>query len=540
MKQIRGLLTGLALSLLASTAQAAVCGTSITWQNNPGGSPATQNFGGNLVSSLNYGCNVIVDPVTPTQALAIDANGRIGVNNFPSVFPLNATPSLANGNGVVLSTSAGVAVDATHGSYSNLLQGNAVLSISNPLFFEQADGSGNILGLTAHPVKIDPTGTTTQPVSGTVTANAGSGTFAVALPTSPAIASGSGVILEQGSTPAVLSATNGLYTNILQTNALLSSSNPLPTETTDAAGHILGVPATPLQVSLANTASNSTNVGVNAAAVGGQALGAATQWGTAPSGSTYVAPVNANVLNTTLAVTQSAGPWTTNLTQEGGTSLTAPALLNDAVTNPIPFYAAAFNLGYDSTAGSWVRQLTFHSNPGVTEVSDPLNAVGHPDYVAPGTGAVFSTNPGTAANWGVGATGSGVPANAQYTGVASSGNLVGLIQADKSVAINVSTATTTQLVALGAGAKIYVTSYDFTNGTSTADNVTLEYGTGTNCGTGTTTLTGAYATGPAPASAGISKGGGLGPVLVVPAGNALCILTSAAAQISGSVSYTQF
>jgi hypothetical protein len=32
----------------------------------------------------------------------------------------------------------------------------------------------------------------------------------------------------------------------------------------------------------------------------------------------------------------------------------------------------------------------------------------------------------------------------------------------------------------------------------------------------------------------------LGPVLIVPTGNALCALTSAAVQMSGSVSYTQF
>jgi len=68
-------------------------------------------------------------------------------------------------------------------------------------------------------------------------------------------------------------------------------------------------------------------------------------------------------------------------------------------------------------------------------------------------------------------------------------------------------------------------------------NITFEYGTGTNCGTGTTVLTGAYNL---TAQAGIAKGNGLGPVLVVPASNALCVLTSAAVQMSGSVAYTQF
>jgi hypothetical protein len=145
------------------------------------------------------------------------------------------------------------------------------------------------------------------------------------------------------------------------------------------------------------------------------------------------------------------------------------------------------------------------------------------------------SNPGTAANWGVGATGSAAPANAVLQGAVSAGNLTGLIQADSSAAINVSTATTTQLVALSSGKKIYVTSFDVVAGGT--GNITFEYGTGSNCGTGTTILTGAYNL---TAQSGLSKGSGLGPVLVVPAGNALCVLTTAAVQMSGSISYTQY
>lgn len=107
--------------------------------------------------------------------------------------------------------------------------------------------------------------------------------------------------------------------------------------------------------------------------------------------------------------------------------------------------------------------------------------------------------------------------------------------ADSSVAINVSTAATVQLVALSAGKRIYVTSYDvIAAGTG---NVTFVYGTGSNCGTGTTPLTGAYNL---TAQAGIAKGNGYGSVLVVPAGNALCVTNSAAVQMSGSVAYAQY
>lgn len=148
-------------------------------------------------------------------------------------------------------------------------------------------------------------------------------------------------------------------------------------------------------------------------------------------------------------------------------------------------------------------------------------------------------NPGTAANWGIGAPAAAPPANAQYigavTGGATGGDLVGVIQANASVAINISTATTTQLIALSAGRAIYVTGWDVVAGG--AGNITLEYGTGTACATGTTVLTGAYNLA---ANGGLARGTGIGPILFVPAGDALCALTSAAVQYSGAVSYAQF
>jgi hypothetical protein len=133
-----------------------------------------------------------------------------------------------------------------------------------------------------------------------------------------------------------------------------------------------------------------------------------------------------------------------------------------------------------------------------------------------------------------------VPGSTTITGSLPAGSAtIGAVtnpnQATASVAINVSTATTTQLVALSSGKAIYVSAWDVT--VLAADNITLEYGTGSNCGTGTTTLTGAYQF---PAGGGISKGSGIAPVLFVPASNALCILTSANTQASGSVSYVQF
>jgi hypothetical protein len=107
--------------------------------------------------------------------------------------------------------------------------------------------------------------------------------------------------------------------------------------------------------------------------------------------------------------------------------------------------------------------------------------------------------------------------------------------ANSSVAINVSTATTTQLVAISGSTKVYVTSFDVIAGGT--GNITFVYGTGASCGTGTTSLTGAYNL---VAQAGIAKGDGSGAILVTPSGQALCVTTSAAVQMSGSVSFQQF
>lgn len=107
--------------------------------------------------------------------------------------------------------------------------------------------------------------------------------------------------------------------------------------------------------------------------------------------------------------------------------------------------------------------------------------------------------------------------------------------ASNSVAISVAAATTTEILALVTGKRIYVTSFDFM--AAGTNNVKLVYGTGTNCGTGTTDLTGAY---PLIAQAGISKGNGLGAILFLPVSNALCITASGSGQVSGSISFVQY
>ena len=109
-----------------------------------------------------------------------------------------------------------------------------------------------------------------------------------------------------------------------------------------------------------------------------------------------------------------------------------------------------------------------------------------------------------------------------------------LLQATASAAVSTSSAATLQVVAASGSTVIRVMQWQLV--TTLANNVTWESGdTGGACAN-PVALTGAM---PFAANGGASAGSGLGPILVLPSGKALCMLTSAATQISGSVAYMQ-
>lgn len=111
--------------------------------------------------------------------------------------------------------------------------------------------------------------------------------------------------------------------------------------------------------------------------------------------------------------------------------------------------------------------------------------------------------------------------------------------AGASAPIAVSTATTTEIIAKptalspgGGTAAIYVMGHEVV--AAGTGNIQFVYGTGTACATGQTALTGTYTL---TAQTRINGGGGFGPEWVLPAGNALCVVTSAAVGMNGFVSY---
>lgn len=104
-----------------------------------------------------------------------------------------------------------------------------------------------------------------------------------------------------------------------------------------------------------------------------------------------------------------------------------------------------------------------------------------------------------------------------------------------SKAIAISTATTTEIIALVSGKAIAITSLNVVS--AGTGNIQFVYGTGTACATGTTAVTGNYNL---IAQAGFALGSGVAPILILPPGKALCATTSAAVGMAGSVSYAQF
>lgn len=146
------------------------------------------------------------------------------------------------------------------------------------------------------------------------------------------------------------------------------------------------------------------------------------------------------------------------------------------------------------------------------------------------TGAIYNSTPPTLTDGQQAAMQFG-PRGSLVTAISPAWGAV----APASAAISQASSSTLEILALTASKKIYVTSFNIMAAGTV--NVTFKYGTGTNCGTGTTVLTGAY---PLTAQAGVAIGSGTGAVLVVPAGNALCLTADAATQVSGSFTYQIF
>jgi hypothetical protein len=117
----------------------------------------------------------------------------------------------------------------------------------------------------------------------------------------------------------------------------------------------------------------------------------------------------------------------------------------------------------------------------------------------------------------------------------------GPLTCDQSVAVNITSATTTSLVAVVTAARVFVCHASLMAvGAATAVTVKFVYGTGAACST-PTDLTGAFTGATAStASTPIVLGPGMGYAFKTPVSNGVCAVTTGTAGLQGFVSFAQF
>lgn len=144
------------------------------------------------------------------------------------------------------------------------------------------------------------------------------------------------------------------------------------------------------------------------------------------------------------------------------------------------------------------------------------------------------------------ATGAAPPASGSYAvGLGSGGTggfLVGIPVCDSFFPVDIVTATTTLAVTGVAGRHVRICSLNLI--TAAANNVAIIAGTNGSCGTSTAGMNGGVTAAEGwnlAANGGIALGSGLGTVMrTETTGDSVCIITSAATQLSGTLAYTIF
>jgi hypothetical protein len=161
------------------------------------------------------------------------------------------------------------------------------------------------------------------------------------------------------------------------------------------------------------------------------------------------------------------------------------------------------------------------------------------------SGAVASGAYGSdSGSFGVGSTGSAPPAKASFiAGIvsgATGGLLGGVPVCDTVKVVSVTSATTTALVTGVSGRHVRICAIHLV--TAIANNVALVSGTGATCGTGTAGIAGGSTAANGwnfAANGGLAFGSGIGTVAQTAAtGDSVCVITSAAGPLAGTLSYT--
>jgi hypothetical protein len=364
----------------------------------------------------------------------------------------------------------GLALGLTHSVSS---QGPVVLRKS----------TGEEAGTSSNPLRVDVTGSTTQPVNGTVTANMGT-------VTADPFGANADAASATGSISAKLRFIAG--TGIPITGTVTVGSHAVTNAGTfavqateaDGANTVLGSKA-----DAKSTATDTTAITIMSVL---KQISASVQ-GTLTVGSHAV--TNAGTFAVQAAITAASGAFASGSISSG--AVTSGAIASGAIAS-------------GAIASGAVASGAFASD---------------------------------SASFGVSATGAAPPAKANFIGGlgsgATGGFLIGVPVSDTFKAVSITSGTTTLMVTGVSGRHVRIGSVHLV--TAIANNVAFISGTGATCGTGTAGMAGGTTAANGynfAANGGLTLGTGLGTVMqTVAAGDSVCLVTSSAGPLAGTIAY---
>jgi hypothetical protein len=255
--------------------------------------------------------------------------------------------------------------------------GNTTFAVTNAgTFAAQLTGATNNINNIAGTISL-PTGAATSALQ--TTGNTALNTINTTL-NSPMQNSGGSVTANAGTNLN----TSALATSANQTNASQK------TQIVDGSGNII--------------ASTSNNLNVQCSNCSGSGVSAADA-ATFTAGTSLMAPVGAQYTSGGATACVTGHECTLGATSARGLFTDVSSIAGTATSTG------------NGTQGAGTQRVVIASDNTAFAVNATLQAAA--------TTAIGKVDPNTAANWGLGATGSAVPANAQYIGIVSGGNLTG-------------------------------------------------------------------------------------------------------------------
>ena len=385
-------------------------------------------------------------PATSTHALSTNSQLVALVSSTPTALTATGTSLNVNitggssGNAAASATGSAVPADA---SYTGFNSGGNLVGVS----------SSNPLPITVENSSIAVTGTfyqTTQPVSGTITANAGTGTFNIQSNASVNLTQLNGSALgapsNYGTSPGAV-AVQGV-------NAYVTNTVPVTLSSTTITGTVAVTQNTsPWIIAGAGTAGSPGSAVLTVQGIGsGTAIPVSgTFWQTTQpvSGTVAVSSVSGSVAVTgtfwqatqpisgtvgvsgTVAVTQSTSPWVVSnptLSEMTFSSYGSPATenLNVYVVNPITATFTETQIGVTQSTSPWVISAT-----------SSANTSGNPIFIEAISGSTTAVTQGTAANLNATVVGTGTFAvQAACTGTVAVSSVTGVVEVSATTSAN--------------------------------------------------------------------------------------------------------